>query len=726
MIMTDLTDLLAPHRAVQVITLLFGVGVVVPLIWRTRGWSSRAGLGLALVGSLASAGWAAGWLLTGRPPHTAVVWYSSWLEALPPLQWEVRIDALSSLFVLLIAAFSAVVAIYSFAALEAPHYWPQRHRVVSAFNLFVWATMMTVVVNDVFSLLAMLELMTLAFGYLVLYKHALYLDEGPPDPEKETSARIAPQVYLIVSHTSTALLLVALLLLAIPARSLSLDMLRVGAPQLPPILANVVFLLALGGLGIRAGLTPAHVWVPLVHPSSPTPTHALSLGIAIKVAVYLMMRFFFEFLPPQAWWGYVVLLVAVYTALVNVWYAIASHDLKTALAYHSIENIGIIVAGIGVALIFAAPQPGIDPSLAQTIAALALVASLYHLINHAAFKGLLYLCTGAIDHLTRQVVDFERLGGLLRLYPWTSAAFLVGSAAIAGFPPFNGYVSEWLTLQSALVALGALKGAALRIETIIIIFSLILLVAAFALTAFCFVKIAGMSLLGSPRTSAETRNQEQWSQHDAPWPMRAMMGLMAGLCLALGLLPAFVARLLVSIVAETPGYTIAPPPPSIFGLYLETPVSSIALVVAHPLMTALALTLALLVLVGYVSRYRPTLRPDPWNCGTPYTADGTQYTGAALSFLIRGISADPFRQDEQATPEHLPSRMVLARSKDYPQVVVEYFRRLANSATDGVLRFARWTGMWAQNGDIRQYLWYILIANIVALVLFLVLRGGPA
>ena len=421
-----------------------------------------------------------------------------------------------------------------------------------------------VMVNDLLSMLITLELMTLAFGFLTLYKHTYYHFDDPasrpdwyhqPDVASIKDARLAPQIYLIISHTSTVFLLLASLLLAIGAGGVSFDALRLHAAQCSPFLATAVFLFALAGLGIRAGLVPAHFWVSLVHPTSPTTTHAFSLGIAIKVAIYLMYRFFFQFLPPQAWWGYLLLAIAVITALVNVWYAIASHDLKKALAYHSIENIGIIGVGIGVALIYA-PR---NDDLGQWIVGLALAASLYHLLNHAIFKGLLYLCTGAIDDRTGQVVDIEHLGGLIRLWPWTSGAFLVGAVAIAGFPPLNGFISEWLTIQALLQGVMPIRAQGISLGGdltggVTSALGLTLLVASFALTAFCFLKIAGLALLGAHRATPQTI--ETWKTHsptDVGAPMRSMMLVMALLCLIIGILPGLAMPLLTDATSATVG-----------------------------------------------------------------------------------------------------------------------------------------------------------------------------
>ncbi len=718
----------------------FGAGFVLPIVFRRWRLATYASLVLALAGSSIAG---AIWFLQPAPDQVGslVIAPSCWLEAkLPRLQLEIRIDALSAFFTSLVGAFSTLVALYSFSALKAPHYKEQRHRIASAFNAFVWSTIMVVIVNDVFFLIAALEIMTLAFGYLALHKHSLYLKGEAPTREKKYEAAIAPQVYLIVSHTSTAFLLASLLLLAIKANSLSFDSLRAASRSLDPAIATTVFLLALIGLGIRAGLTPAHFWVSLVHPCSPTTTHALSLGIAIKVAIYLMLRVFFQFLSPQPWWGYAVLMIGSVTALVNVWYAIASHDLKVALAYHSIENIGIIIIGVGVALIYADGASSTGGEAAGWITALALVASLYHLLNHAVFKGLLYLCTGAIENLTNQTVDMERLGGLIKLFPWTSWTFLVGAISISGFPPFNGFVGEWLTIQALLNGLTPLK-ANLSFGMVIVIVSMLMLVASFALTAFCFVKIAGTGFLGAPRSLERTR--ADWSKNDVPWLMRSVMLLMASFCLLLGLVPAWTVGQLSRVVAVIMGGVVMLPGPSALELELvHQPGAPILMPVVVPLAIALALGIVAYALTKILRPAKGTAVPEtPWNGGTPYEPVNMQYTGAALSYLTRSVGPASSKPPNKQKPDHpavapgipdgaeprigyLPSEMEISRSETYPQVMVEFFRETYNKWIDWTLRNSETFGDFMQNRDIRRYLFYIFIANIIALVLFLAVRGS--
>jgi hydrogenase-4 component B len=709
-------------RFIVTISILFLVGFLIPFFKRNK-WLNLLSLAFGLAGSLLATVITAGvWTGLHPFPDDVVLWQSSWLIdtfvlpeqeiSMPALQWLVGMDALSGFFGFIIAGFSALVAIYSFRALQAPHYQKLQRHIAAAFNLFVWSTLMVVFTVDLFFLVVVLEIMTLAFGYLALYKHMLYQQE-PDNPHitesQRKNARLAPQVYMIVSHTSTVLLLVPILILAINAQNLSFRAVTAHASDLTPTVATVVFLLSLAGLGVRAGLTPAHFWVPLVHPASPTTTHALSLGAAIKVSIYLMFRFFFQFLQPVPWWGYLVLAVAVITALVNVWYALASHDLKTALAYHSIENIGIIMVGMGMAMIFVASKP----EGWEILAGIAIVASLYHTLNHAVFKGLLYLATGAIDNLTGQIVSFNKLGGLINKYRVTAAVFMVGAVAIAGFPPLNGFVSEWLTIQSLLN--GTTSLSANNFNIVLVLGSLIMLAATFALTAICFYKIAGLTLLGQPRASETER--ARWSPKDIPFSMGAVMVFLAVMCLVLGVLPNKVIGLL-SPITSVLGFNGQGIPSNWTDLPFQGVENFRPLEIEIMLIVVLVLGSLALLLNGFKRRRRVK---TPWNCGTPFASQNMLPSGSFLSFLTRNFLNVTPRALSNVLPDYLPARLTLSRSTSLPQYVVEWFRAFYNRLLRWLLTGSTWAGNTLQNGDIRRYLGYIFLVNIIVLVLFLLI-----
>lgn len=750
------------------ITLVWSLAALLPVLWRK---TVNISLSLILVTNLVAAGYSALiWLgnLRWGKTHIPIDFWSQFTQdlKLPVLQLEFNIDPLSAFFIFLVTSFSALVAVYSFKALKAPHYQNYAHWITSAFSGFTWSTVMVLVAHDGISLLVSLELMTLFFGYLALYKHFLYQDDKDHviELEKKRKALIAPQVYLIISHTSTVFLLLSVMLLALYSGGWSygsfIEKGKESEQQIAELVTKIeeldsevrslkettvsseqaqntelinlqnelekaqqdrqrlifpltmVFIFSLIGIGIRAGLTPAHIWVSLVHPSSPTTTHALSLGIAIKVAIYLMYRFFFQFLPPQSGWGYLLLVVSVATALVNVWYAISSHDLKEALAYHSIENIGIISAGIGFGLIFWEQN--------RPLAYLGLIASLYHLVNHAVFKGLLYLATGAIDNLTHQTVDIDRLGGLIHKYRFTASMFLIGSFAISGFPPFNGFISEWLLMQTGLVGLYNLHGN--FIGSLVILLSLLLLVMSFALTAFCFYKIAGIALLGMPRLPEKER--ADWEKDDVHISLKGVMGIMALLTLLLGIFPGLIAPQLVKAF-ESLGMPrniwnqnqvqwfkfqlpaeFVPHSSEYYSLPLEVLVVILLLLIVAALLRG--------QFRSHVSVQRPQL---PWDCGTPIPEQPVhQYSSGALSYSLRKLFTSkeviPFET------EYLPSQLVLSKSKSNPQRVIEIFRDSYNRIVDRLLNESEDVGKKIQNRDIRSYLKYVFAFTVIIFILY--------
>lgn len=698
----------------SVLSVIFWGGFFLAAIGKSRR-SATTSLWLALTGSGFSATLGGMIWLGALPMPSPLASPDLWAglrrdfenASLPHLHLEFQLDALSAFFVFLVSFFSAIVAVYSFGALNAPHYERYRSRIIGSFNLFIWSTLLVIFSHDVFSLLLSLEISSLVLAYLAVYKHMFYQSQNNPgaSPQEQKKARIAPQVYLALSHTSAVFLLIALLILAIENGGMSYNDLY--KQQLSPFIPTLVFLLALAGLGIRAGLTPAHIWPPLVHPAAPITLHTLFTGVGIKVAIYLMYRFFFQFLEPQPMWGYLLLGLAVLTALVNVWYAISSHDLKTALAYHSVENIGIICVGIGVGLIFWKASPA--------IAFLGLIASLYHVLNHAFFKGLLFLATGAIDNLTHQVMEMDKLGGLLKRYGFTSAMFLIGAVAIAGFPPLNGFMSEWLTLQALLSGMIAKSTSLLGLAVFLL--SLVFLTASFALTAFCFYKIVGIAFLGLPRSSKE--NTETWESHDVPWPMQSMMALLAIGCLVLGLTP--------FLMIQALGKALAPIGVDISALHLDSAngmdiaipfgASSNSL----PVLGILGLVLILLAFPLLTGLRRKALKPDSvWNGGTKIQEPPThQFSGGAASFLLHDTFTIPALNERlYQIPEYLPAHIEVSPSVRSPGRV-EIFSALYNFVIHNTLRLSQSFGKWVQNGDIRRYLWYIFAVNLVTLLIFI-------
>jgi hydrogenase-4 component B len=712
------------------ICLPFGLGFLVifwPIGVRDRRRLAWPSLILATCGSLVAIGWAV--FFWYHPSNTGTIIFSGPQlgYGLPTLQWELSVDPLAALFLLLIGCGSLVVSIYSFSYLGLVPVGvgkPEKdaHGIAAAYNLFVGAMLLVIVANNVFPLLVCLEVMSLAFGYLVLFRHNKGRDMGKERwvPSDRRARKLAIQAYLISSHVSLVLFTAALLIRGGQIGDLSFDAFRHFRITADPL----TFWLAFVGLAIRSGVVPFHIWVPLAHPSSPTNTHALSLGVAIKVPIYLMILVFFSLLGPIAgWWGPVVLLFGALTAVVGIFYAMASRDLKTALSYSSVENVGIILVSIGLALTLASTDLRSMPGMLG-LAGLALVAGLFQVVNHAVFKGLLYLSTGAIEKLAG-TVEYRWLGGLFKRCPWTASAFLFGAIAIAGFPPLNGFISEWLTLQSLFAALDAFAIPGLVLSACAIILATALLALTFGLTAFAFVKMAGITILGKPRKDLVI------TQREMPWFVRLIFIVLGGICLLFGIFPWPILALL-SQVTQSLGL----PALALQGQGNAIIVNSRAMVggVAYTsllgngwlwLLTIVFVVIVVSVVVQQRIKRRALLKmPLPaWTSGIHYDSTHMQatdaYFGYQIDVLLRRDREEP---SLQLTSENVPIIPKGVPISDHYQVM-EFFQQWYNGGLASLQRFATWTTLKIQNGRIRVYVAYTVI-TLVGLLTAWIVWGG--
>jgi hydrogenase-4 component B len=630
---------------------------------------------------------------------------------------EFLIDRLAAFFVLLLSAFGLAVALYSFGFLAEK---PNKHRIAACLNLYLWSMFLALTANNAVLLVICMELMTLASVYFILYEHNVLLDAGG----ESADATRAPQVYLIASHISTVLVAVALFGLAVVTHTFSFDDWRaLAADGAYPSLAvqNWCFLIAVVGLGIKAGLVPFHPWLPHAHPNSPANIHALLSGMMIKVPIYVLLRILFEFLGPGAWWwGVALLAVAGVTALVGVFYAIFNSNLKAALAYHSVEHVGIILAGIAMAKIFLTQTDQVGKAF---WAALALTASLYHLVNHAAFKGLLFLCTGAVEKLTN-TVEMGLLGGLALRYRWTTYLFLLGALAIAGFPPMNGFISEWLTAQSLIAGLqhhsGDPASATTRLAEIAVF---ILLGAAFGLTAFCFIKIFGVTFLGQPRSGTAA-----WKAADVPWTMRGVLIVFAGVCLALGVLPG-AALTVVAPAVDTLVHTASRPLEagllSITVRHVTDQKEPFATVQMAPLLTIAGIGGFLAWLLSRRSSRRAKVESPlaVWSGAGAYRSAHMQVSKTMFAYwFLRWMpphKVEPWRTQAGSNLDLNTAPFVRDEIRVSAEIsVIDIFGWGWNRFLRFALVISERFGNFAQSGDVRLYLAYILLANLIVLAVF--------
>ncbi len=458
---------------------------------------------------------------------------------------------------------------------------------------------------DAFTFLFAWEFMSLSSWALVMAHH------------RRPGNAAAGYLYLLMASFGTLALLLAFGLLAGPSGGYEFTAIR----QAPPAAAvsAVVLVLALIGAGSKAGLFPLHVWLPLAHPAAPSHVSALMSGVMTKVAVYGFIRIVFDLLgTPAWWWGAVVPLLGGITAVMGVLYALMQNDLKRLLAYSTVENIGIIFIGLGLALAFQANEM-------TGAAALALTAALLHVFNHSIFKSLLFFGAGAVLTSTGER-DMERLGGLIHRMPRTAAAFLIGSAAISALPPFNGFVSEWLTFQAILLS-PALPQWLLKF-LIPAVGALLALSA--ALAAACFVKAFGITFLGRPRSEVarEAAESDGWSI--------AAMFILAALCLAAGILPGYFIDALAPVIDTLAGASL--PRQEQLDWLTIVPIAQSRSSYNGLLLfffVALAASLAAEAIHRFASA--AVRRSAAWDCGFPDPSPATQYTAGSLSQPIRRV-----------------------------------------------------------------------------------------
>ena len=513
-----------------------------------------------------------------------------------------RIDSLAAFFLAVVNLGAAAASLY---ALGYGRHETAPERVLPFYPAFLAGMNLVVLADDAFAFLLSWEAMSLASWALVMAHHRV-----------ADNAR-AGYIYLVMASFGTFALLLAFGLLAGADGHYTFAAIREGG--VGSGLAALVLVLVLFGAGSKAGLVPLHVWLPLAHPAAPSHVSALMSGVMTKVAVYAFVRIVFDLIGPiDWWWATVVLALGGITAVMGVLYALMQHDLKRLLAYHTVENIGIIFIGLGLALAFRANGMALA-------AALALTAALFHVFNHSVFKSLLFFGAGAVLTATGER-DMEKLGGLIHRMPLTAFAFLVGCVAISALPPLNGFVSEWLTFQAILLSPDL---AQWDLKILVPAVGAMLALSA-ALAAACFVKAFGVSFLGRARSDAAAGAGEV-----DRYSLAAMFAL-AGLCLLAGILPGFVIDALAPVVASMVGARMPVqsdlPWLSIIPI-AESRSSYNGLLVF--VFIAIAASAGVLAIHRFASR--AVRRGPAWGCGFVEPSPATQYTAGSFAQPIRRV-----------------------------------------------------------------------------------------
>lgn len=634
---------------------------------------------LALAGSAAGLAVAAWTLLAGE------TWALSLGAATPFASLAFRLDPLAGFFLLVISVVALPVSLYAIGYLaDEPG---DTAALGVAYNAFLAAMGLVVVADSALTFLLAWEVMSLASYFLVMHDH------------RQRETRRAGFVYLVMTHFGTGFILLSFLTLFIAGGGQTLDFaaFRDAGPGLSAFSRNAVFLLALVGFATKAGVIPLHIWLPRAHPAAPSHVSALMSGVMIKTALYGLLRVGWDFAGPgPTWWGGLILALGAVSAVLGVLYALMERDLKRLLAYSSVENIGIILLSLGAAFMLA-------PLGHPAAAALALAAGLAHILNHGLFKGLLFLGAGAIQHATH-TRDLERLGGLIRRMPQTAALFLIGAASIAAIVPLNGFQSEWLTFQALLQVGAAATGPAIALGAATAVGALAL---TGGLAAFTFVKAFAVAFLGIPRS------EHVAGAHEAAPTMRLGMGFLALLCVALGLVPALMLRLVAPVgmllTGEVALPAAGPRPTSLAapggGRYFP-------LAVLLALAIAAALALALGRLLGGPGRERVA---PPWVCGVRLESR-MPYTASALTMSLRRIFEVLLRPDSEHEPEHAQAPFFVAAVRYDERLHPVYERYLYTPAVGAILALAKRLRV-VQNGQLRTYLAYLFATLIIVLLI---------
>jgi formate hydrogenlyase subunit 3/multisubunit Na+/H+ antiporter MnhD subunit len=520
----------------------------------------------------------------------------------PWLGARFRIDALAAFFIIVVNLGGATASLF---ALGYGRHEETPERVLPFYPMYLAAMNLVVLADDAFSFLVSWEFMSLTSWALVIAHH------------RDRENMRAGYVYLLMASFGTLALLLAFGLLAGSNGNYAFDAIRATHPA--AALSAMVLVLALVGAGSKAGIVPLHAWLPLAHPAAPSHISALMSGVMTKVAVYGFVRIVFDLLgPPAWWWSMAVLAVGGITAVMGVLYALMQHDLKRLLAYHTVENIGIVYIGLGLALAFKAQGMAVA-------AALALAAGLFHVFNHSVFKSLLFFGAGSALNATGER-DMEHLGGLIHRMPQTAFAFLVGCVAISALPPLNGFVSEWLTFQAILLS-PQLPSWGLKL-LVPAVGALLALSA--ALAAACFVKAFGVTFLGRPRTPAAADARETDSNS-----LAAMFAL-AALCLVAGILPGIFIDALAPVTHALVGESM--PHQSGLDWLTIVPIAE-SRSSYNGLLVFIFVTLSGSIAAFAIHRLASDkLRRGPvWDCGYPDPSPVTQYTASSFAQPIRRV-----------------------------------------------------------------------------------------
>ncbi|TWH46506.1 hydrogenase 4 subunit B [Sporomusa sp. KB1] len=636
--------------------------------------------GFAALGCLATVGCAVVALQTGE--QTIAVALGAPLGLI-----KVRIDYLAAYFLLAFGIVGTAASVYAIG--YSREYYGRRLAVLaSLFNAFLLSMVLVLTISQVVAFVIVWELMTVVSFLLVNHEY------------EKTSNTNAAYIYILMTNIGTAFIVIAFLLLAAAANSLDFELLKGSALTEP--MKNVVFLCALIGFGTKAGVMPLHIWLPEAHPAAPSHVSAMMSGIMIKTAIYGMARFFLDFLGVgPAWWGELILGLGIVSCVLGVLYALMEHDLKRLLAYHSVENIGIILLGIGAGMVFMSNNY-------PTLGGLAWAASLYHVFNHAVFKSLLFMGAGAVMSATH-TKDIEQLGGLIKKMPYTAFCFLIGAAAISALPPLNGFVSEWLTFQALFFLPKAIVGLTGKLGAVALI---ALLGLTGALAAACFVKAFGVTFLAMPRSKQAEQAKE------VPGSMILGMAMLAVVCVAAGVWPQWMIHILKNVVAGHAGLAADNlfQTSQWYAVAFQAQQGSFGLITMPIVVIIIAVCLLVAFLFARAAGTPKVETNETWTCGQIPTAR-MEYTATGFAEPIRRAFGDILHPvarlttDDAAQNPYHGVKMSLKVQVSY--FINEYlYQPLANGILNLASSFKR-----VQAGSLQLYIGYIMAVTAVVLII---------
>ena len=594
------------------------------------------------------------------------------------LEFSFQGDALSGFFLTVISILTLSVSIYSIGYTKNID---NKGLMGFLYNLFILSMYAVILSGNIITFLISWETMSVVSYLLVTFDR------------NEKSAK-AGLLYAVMTHIGTAFIIVLFLALYKYTGHMDFSGMRAASAGIPEDLKTLVFIFSIIGFGTKAGIIPFHTWLPMAHPAAPSNISSLMSGVMIKTGIYGFIRISMDVLGhgPE-WWGIVIIVIGAVSSVIGVLYALMEHDIKKLLAYHSIENIGIILLGIGSSMMFGSNGM-------YTLSAIALIAGLYHTLNHAIFKGLLFLGAGSLMHATH-IKNMEDMGGLIKSMPYTGLFFLIGSVSICALPPFNGFVSEWLTYQALLLGFNApsitskiispLGGAALALTG--------------ALAAACFVKAFGISFLGVPRSPHAQDAKESSAS------MIVGMAILAVLCLMAGIFPGTVIGVISpSVIALTGSNGNIS-----YNGFLSISRTFSSLSPAAIFISMLCTGIAVVVFIVAAGGKRKTVYGDSWDCGMPSLTSRMQYTATAFTKPVRVIFKKIYLPKRELSISYI-LKPLFVKSLKYSGEITPFIEKYLYEPLTAFIRNAAAKAKILQSGNLNLYLGYILITLILLLI----------